>query len=1280
MPAIDQIDMLIAYCADEVECGDPLVCLDPAAELLDNASVLVLAIDSADIGQQIASSPQCLHALLAACRSSGVKTALVGSRPCRQALLLQLAAQSPDEAQGTLLEGVPEGLRPVLLRMLADFLLPSSTPSGVAEDDLICGSLTLAQLLLVEGQRQGQGQVGGQQCFVQAERLLAPLRRCSDDGLWAEVTHARARGYHLLGRRQDALDVYRGYLSSLGYDLLGDGAAAADADDFALRALNPRPAQLLCAALIKICKLGLLEDRAAAEAVLDHAISLHDMHLVGGALTYPLALQCKRMARYQQALQLLRTLAQEEADKEAVQYTTARLHDLLGEHVEAMDQYERCLLLLTGAAHRAAACQRLLALYQLQPLDAESAGALVSRLLSLQNSMPLCAEAAGLLTGYARHLTDRGLWAQALSLHERIFDMRQQQQQNEQGQAQEQVHGQGVYWHKLAVQAEKAAAMHVAIDCYCRYYTLALLSQQQQQPSADVDTQALAAVQTVAVLYEGLDLQAEALEAFELSVSIRLRLLGRAHPLTLKAVLALIGYHRRQDDSLRAIGCCERYLDMHPHDAEADEEVLAVLAMHAHLLDGQLLLAEDSASAADKQHVIVRYEAYLSAARSSRCAPSEEVLQATHRLATLHYRGGAYQLAAASYKVLCAHAADAEQRGAAAYQRALCLHHLGDLRGAEGLYWHLLGGAMGEGVRQEEVDEVDLLALPALSPCCPKPMSLSPWVSPSLRNLLGIYQKQGRVRAAACAQHALCRLLSKEEDKGDAHREAAHALGLMLVKLAAAAEDMDDAMDGGSDMDLGDGCGDAAMFLNKDSGKTMLSTAPCTPNPCPSDPPASALAPAVPSAPAPVVTDDTPCISLLALSERCFRLSLAGQLYPNTTALQSIGAAYLQYGHLRAASRWYLQALRSAEPATDDRLSCLLALLGASRALRRMHVADQCCGQLTALYAQRYGARDAHTLRSALTHGHMLVQQLGDLLRGLRAYTRCRDCNPLHALLRKCYDTGSACTPEEVQAAMSDGDAAHYLFLLIEGVFNVGRVLQRKAGAEAEAGGEGTEDCYRYALHCIHTYRSITHGEDSDPSPEESKDKDSERDREDLFNIVIQHLAALCFQQGGYPEAEALYQQVYDHRLHKLGSAHPAMCAAANDLGSACTANGKLAEALALYEMVHSVRCAAHGHLHYDTLVSLLNLAYLYQRMQEHTLASERYELCLLHGQQLLDEQEQEQGSSSGQVQALLDKVRAKQATLEGDRVAMVRRASKLSVGQGVPGDQQVTGGCCVVS
>jgi tetratricopeptide (TPR) repeat protein len=79
------------------------------------------------------------------------------------------------------------------------------------------------------------------------------------------------------------------------------------------------------------------------------------------------------------------------------------------------------------------------------------------------------------------------------------------------------------------------------------------------------------------------------------------------------------------------------------------------------------------------------------------------------------------------------------------------------------------------------------------------------------------------------------------------------------------------------------------------------------------------------------------------------------------------------------------------------------------------------------------------------------------------------------------------------------------------------------------------------------------------------------------------------------PEAIALYEQVRDAQVKKLGADHPSTLITLDNLSKAYKAAGRLPDAIALFEQVRDARVKKLGADHPSTLVTLSNLARAYR-------------------------------------------------------------------------------------
>ena len=82
---------------------------------------------------------------------------------------------------------------------------------------------------------------------------------------------------------------------------------------------------------------------------------------------------------------------------------------------------------------------------------------------------------------------------------------------------------------------------------------------------------------------------------------------------------------------------------------------------------------------------------------------------------------------------------------------------------------------------------------------------------------------------------------------------------------------------------------------------------------------------------------------------------------------------------------------------------------------------------------------------------------------------------------------------------------------------------------------------------------------------------------------------------GMLPEATALFEQVRDARVKKLGVDHPDTLTTLNNLAVAYKSAGKLPEAIALFEQVRDAQVKKLGADHPGSLITLSNLAAAYQ-------------------------------------------------------------------------------------
>jgi tetratricopeptide (TPR) repeat protein len=107
----------------------------------------------------------------------------------------------------------------------------------------------------------------------------------------------------------------------------------------------------------------------------------------------------------------------------------------------------------------------------------------------------------------------------------------------------------------------------------------------------------------------------------------------------------------------------------------------------------------------------------------------------------------------------------------------------------------------------------------------------------------------------------------------------------------------------------------------------------------------------------------------------------------------------------------------------------------------------------------------------------------------------------------------------------------------------------------------------------------------------------------------MDNLATAYYATGKLPEAIALFQQVRDMRVKKLGADHPDTLGTLSNLAATYRAAGKLAEAIELFHQVRDAKVKKLGPDHPSTLITLGNLAGAYRLAGK---LSEAIELCQL--------------------------------------------------------------------
>ena len=94
---------------------------------------------------------------------------------------------------------------------------------------------------------------------------------------------------------------------------------------------------------------------------------------------------------------------------------------------------------------------------------------------------------------------------------------------------------------------------------------------------------------------------------------------------------------------------------------------------------------------------------------------------------------------------------------------------------------------------------------------------------------------------------------------------------------------------------------------------------------------------------------------------------------------------------------------------------------------------------------------------------------------------------------------------------------------------------------------------------------------------------------------VLSLLGHVAFSMGEYARAERLFRNVLDRETKTYGGEHPAVARALNDLACSLHEQGRLTDALPLYERSLHIRQVALGENTEESLQSLYNLAHLYE-------------------------------------------------------------------------------------
>jgi CHAT domain-containing protein/tetratricopeptide (TPR) repeat protein len=120
------------------------------------------------------------------------------------------------------------------------------------------------------------------------------------------------------------------------------------------------------------------------------------------------------------------------------------------------------------------------------------------------------------------------------------------------------------------------------------------------------------------------------------------------------------------------------------------------------------------------------------------------------------------------------------------------------------------------------------------------------------------------------------------------------------------------------------------------------------------------------------------------------------------------------------------------------------------------------------------------------------------------------------------------------------------------------------------------------------------------------------------YAVVLNGLAALYDAQGRNAEAEALYRRVLAIREQALGPNHPDVAATLNDLASVYQLQAKYAEAEELYKRALAIREKALGASHPDVARTLHNLGSVYLAQGKYSDAEGLYKRSLSISEQAL--------------------------------------------------------------